>query len=401
MARRDPPPIPVPDDAAIEHSQALTERIKAAIDMAGGALDFADYMAMALYAPGLGYYSAGQRRFGAGGDFTTAPLISDLFSRTLALEIARVMAAVDGDSVLEFGAGSGHMAADILQELADREALPRHYWILEVSADLRAEQAQTLNALPAELKARVQWLDRLPAQPIRGVILANEVLDALPVQRFSRTATGVENLAVGHNPEQGLHWQPRPADAALIKAVKTIERAIGAHLPKGYCTEWCPSLGPWISELNALIEAGMALLIDYGYPRHEYYHPQRATGTLLCHYRHRAHDDPFFWPGLQDITASVDFTAAAHAGQQAGLELLGFATQGNFLAGAGLPALLEARAAGDPNRAAELSQAAKPLLFPEEMGERFKVLGLGRNVPEPLKGFSFADHRERLLMKED
>lgn len=396
MARRDLPPPPTPDEAAIAHSKALTRRIDAAIAMAGGQLDFADYMALALYAPGLGYYSAGQQRFGPGGDFTTAPLMSDLLARTLAAEVAAVMADVSGDTLIEFGAGTGQLAADLLDELALQEALPAHYWIIEVSADLRATQAQTLAVLPEAIQARVRWLDRLPSDPVRGVVIANEVLDAMPVQRFQRTATGVDALGVGIDDNGELSWRTRPADDALAEAVAGIEDDIGERLANGYVSEWCPSLGPWVHALGQLIQAGAALLIDYGYPRREYYHRQRSTGTLLCHYRHRAHEDPFFWPGLQDITASVDFTAVAQAGRDAGLACLGFATQGNYLAGAGLPALLERRADGDPNRAAELAQLAKPLLFPDEMGERFKVLGLGREVSMPLKGFSFADHRQRL-----
>ena len=396
MARREPPPVPLPDAEAVAHSDRLRERIDAAIAMAGGAMDFADYMALVLYAPGLGYYSAGQTRFGPAGDFTTAPLVSALFSRTLAHEVSRVLSAVGGDTVLEFGAGTGQMALDVLIELDRLGAAPRHYWIVEVSGDLRAAQAQTLAALPAHLRGRVEWLERLPAEPLRGAVLANEVLDALPVRRFLRTGDGVENLAVAIGEDGALRWQPQPADQALRQAVAEIEADLGGRLPADYSTEWCPSLGPWIAALGDVIEAGAALLIDYGYPRREYYHPQRATGTLLCHYRHRAHDDPFFRPGLQDITASVDFTAAARAGIAAGLELLGFATQGNFLAGAGLPGLIEASAADDPQRAAELAQQAKPLLFPDEMGERFKVLGLGRGIEATLPGLAFADHRMRL-----
>ena len=396
MARQTPPPPPEPDAAGAANSQALRERIDAAIAMAGGCLDFADYMALALYAPGLGYYSAGQERFGPGGDFTTAPLMSDLFSRTLAREVARILEGCHGDTVLEYGAGTGQMAADGLAELARLDALPRQYLILEVSADLRARQAATLEARVPALKDRVVWLDRLPDKPLRGVVLANEVLDALPVRRFRRQPRGVHQLGVGVDDRGDLCWRERPADAELSAAVAAIESDRGERLPDGYTSEWCAGLTPWIQALADSLESGAALLIDYGYPRREFYHPQRGTGTLLCHYRHRAHDDPFFWPGLQDITASVDFTLAARAGRQAGLDVLGFATQGNFLAGAGLPALLEAAAAGDPHRAAELAQEAKPLLFPDEMGERFKVLGLGRHLPLTLPGFSFADHRERL-----
>ncbi len=399
MARQAPPPPPEPDAAAVAHSHALRERIDAAIAMAGGVLDFADYMALALYAPGLGYYSAGQERFGPGGDFTTAPLVSALFSRTLAREVERILVASNGDTVLEFGAGTGRMAADVLAELQQREALPARYQILEVSADLRAQQARTLAERVPALAARVEWLERLPETPITGAVLANEVLDALPVRRFRRLAQGIEALGAGHDQQGTLCWRGKPADAELEAAVAAMEAECGAPLPEGYVSEWCAGLAPWVSGLADTLKRGAALLIDYGYPRREYYHPQRTHGTLLCHYRHRAHDDPFFWPGLQDITASVDFTLAARAAREAGLEVLGFATQGNFLAGAGLPALLEESAGGNPHRAAELAQQAKPLLFPDEMGERFKVLGVGRGLPEaeaPLRGFEFTDHRERL-----
>ncbi|WP_308443943.1 class I SAM-dependent methyltransferase [Spiribacter halobius] len=391
-----PPDLPTPDADARAHSEALRERLVRAVRAAGGALDFERFMALALYAPGLGYYSAGQTRFGAGGDFTTAPLMSDLFARTLARETARVLAAIDGDTVLELGAGSGRMAVDVLRELARLDAAPARYLILEVSADLRAAQAEALRELPEGLRKRVLWLDRLPAEPIRGAILANEVMDALPVRRFQRGEATVEALAVGLDASGGFTWVPQPADAALAEAVAAIERERGERLPAGYVSEWCPSLAPWVAALADALEAGAALLVDYGYPRGEYYHPQRGMGTLLCHYRHRAHDDPFLWPGLQDITASVDFTLAARAGTEAGLDLLGFTTQAHFLAGAGLPALLEADAAGDPGRAAELAQQAKPLLFPGEMGERFKVLGLARGLGEPTPGFAFVDHRDRL-----
>lgn len=387
---------PAPDAVAAAHSEALRARIARAIETAGGALDFERYMALALYAPGLGYYSAGQTRFGPGGDFTTAPLMSDLFARTLARETARVLAASDGDTVLELGAGTGCMALDVLRELAALDGLPARYLILEVSADLRAQQAETLAALPEDVRARVGWLDRLPATPLRGAILANEVMDALPVRRFQRGEAGVEALAVALDAEGRFTWRAQPADEGLAEAVAAIEAERGERLPTGYVSEWCPALAPWVAALAEVLECGAALLVDYGYPRREYYHPERGMGTLLCHYRHRAHDDPFLWPGLQDITASVDFTLAARAGCEAGLDLLGFTTQAHFLAGAGLPALLEAEAAGDPNRAAELAQQAKPLLFPGEMGERFKVLGLARGLAAPTPGFAFVDHRDRL-----
>lgn len=395
MAQRNPPSLPRPDATATEHSHQLRQRISAAIAMAGGHLDFADYMSLALYAPGLGYYSAGQTRFGRGGDFITAPLVSSLFAKALAGQVAEALQPLDDADVLEFGAGTGQMAFDLLCELDHLGQCPAHYYIVEVSADLRETQARTLAALPARLQQRVQWLDRLPDQGLRGVILANEVLDALPVRRFQREATGVSALTVGEDSDE-LIWRKHPADDALRRAVADIEADLGGRLADGYRSEWCPSLAPWIAELGRLLEQGFVLLIDYGYPRREFYHPQRNTGTLVCHYRHHAHDDPFFWPGLQDITAFVDFTAVARAGVDAGLDLAGFSTQGNFLAGAGIAQVLEREAAGNPNQAAELAQQVKPLLFPDEMGERFKVIGFSRSMDLTLAGFSFVDHCDRL-----
>lgn len=386
------PALPPPDPAAAV-SERLQTRITAAIEAAGGALRFDHYMRMALYEPGLGYYSAGLPRFGAAGDFTTAPLVSPLFARTLARQCAAVLETVGDGEILELGAGTGRMAADLLSELAALGRLPERYRILEVSGALREQQRETLTAAVPELAAGVEWLDRLPEGGFRGVILANEVMDALPVRRFSRVGERVRELAVTAR-DGGFAWVERPADEALVTAVAAIEADVGA-LADGYLSEWCPLLGPWIGALAEATDAAVALLIDYGYPRREYYHRDRRMGTLMCHYRHRAHDDPLVLPGLQDISAFVDFTAAARAGVEAGLDLLGYTTQGHFLMGAGLPALLEA-AADDPARAAALTQQAKALMFPDGMGERFKVLALGRGVTGGLAGFSLFDHRDRL-----
>lgn len=389
-------PLPKPDPSAAEHSARLAGRVRAAIGQAGGRLPFDRYMAIALYEPGLGYYSAGQRRFGPAGDFTTAPLISELFARTLAQQVAQILTALDGGMVLEFGAGTGHMAADLLSELERLEHLPERYLILEVSAALRQEQAQTIARAIPKLRSRVEWLDRLPQTPLRGVILANEVIDALPVKRFQVNSNGVQEQVVTLGEDATLTWALAPADPELDTAVANIEAELGRRLPPGYVSEWCPRLAPWIASLAGVMEAGAALFIDYGYPRTEYYHPQRCMGTLLCHYRNRAHDDPLVLPGLQDITAFVDFTLAARAGIEAGLELLGFTTQAHFLLGAGLPHLLEAETARAPEQAVHLTQQAKALLFPGQMGERYKVLALGRGIPLPLSGFSWIDFSNRL-----
>ncbi|MCS4505275.1 SAM-dependent methyltransferase [Arhodomonas aquaeolei] len=388
--------LPLPDTDAAAHSGRLVERIVAAIDAAGGTVGFDRFMEMALYEPGLGYYSAGQPRFGAGGDYTTAPLTTPLFSRTLARQCAEVLARMDGGDILEFGAGTGRMAADILLELDALGEAPRRYLILEVSAALRQEQARTLaDALPDGLYERVDWLERLPEAPLDGVILANEVLDALPVRRFQVSEDGLHSLAVGHD-RGHLAYRLSEPDTATRKAVAAIEADLDTPLPRGYSSEYCPALDGWIGALADSLRHGVALLVDYGYPRREYYHPERAMGTLLCHYRHRAHDDALWYPGLQDITASVDFTAAARAACAAGLDVLGFTTQAHFLLGAGLPGLIEAEMAAGTEAGVIAAQQAKPLVMPAGMGERFKVLYLGRGMNEPLTGLSVADQTGRL-----
>ena len=384
---------PAPDDDALAVGSRLVERIEAEIDAAGGSVGFDRYMEMALYQPGLGYYSAGLAKFGAGGDFITAPLISSLFSRTLARQSAEVLSALGGGDILELGAGSGRMAADILAELAALDCLPGRYRILELSATLRQQQRETLAAQVPELLPRVDWLEALPETPLEGVILANEVLDALPVERFEIDADGgVAELRVARG-EQGFEWQREPAPAPLAQAVA----ALGRPLPPGYSSELCLRLPPWVGGVAGALGRGVAIFIDYGYPRAEYYHPQRHSGTLMCHYRHRAHPDPLILPGLQDITAFVDFTAVAEAGIDAGLELLGYAPQASFLFAAGLPALFEAAAAGaDEREHLRLTQQVKQLTLPGEMGERFKVMAFGRDYEAPLSGFLLQDHRDRL-----
>lgn len=388
---------PVPDSDAMQSSLQLAERIMAGIAANGGAIGFDDYMQMALYEPGLGYYSGGATRFGAAGDFVTAPLISPLFSRTLARQCADCLAELNMPVILELGAGSGDMAADLLVELAALERLPQRYLILEVSAALREQQSQTLQRKAPQLVERVEWLERLPERPIEGVLLANEIIDALPVQRFRLRAGVPQELAVGQQ-EGRFVWVERPAPAALRQAVERIQAELGAPLADGYTSEYCAQIGPWLTSLAEVLKRGVMLFIDYGYPRSEYYHPQRGMGTLVCHYRHRAHDDPLILPGLQDITAFVDFSAAAQAGVSAGLDVLGFASQAQFLLGAGLLDLVQEETmapAGSP-AGLLLAQQVKTLTLPGEMGERFKVLALGRDCDVPLRGFSLSDQRFRL-----
>ena len=375
------------------HSRRVVEHIRSFMQAQGGVIGFDAWMRLALYAPGLGYYSAGATKFGGAGDFVTAPEVSSLFSRCLARQAADVLRITGGD-VLELGAGSGRMAADVLVELQALDALPDHYYILEVSADLAARQRQRLAELSGDLARRVQWLDRWPERAMHGVVLANEVLDAMPVERFvlrgEPGAQEVRELGVAATPG-GFTWQERPAEPELDHAVRSILASLPGPLPDGYVSEVCVAFQPWMASLSAQLDQGVALLIDYGLPRAQLYHPERSDGSLRCHFRHRAHDDPFLHVGLQDITAWVDFTRVAEAADSADLEVLGFATQAAFLIGAGMESLLSsemALAAQDPRRQAQLAGEARRLMLPGEMGEIFKVIALGKGMNESLAGFS-------------
>lgn len=384
-------PAPTTDARAV--SEALVGRIRAEIDSAGGFLEFARYMELALYAPGLGYYSGGARKFGAGGDFVTAPEISPLFSRCLARSCADVLERIGGGDVLELGAGSGVMAADVLRELAACDALPEHYWIVERSADLRERQhAQLAHSVPHWLE-RVQWLDAPPAQAWRGVLIANEVLDAWPVTLFGWRAGEVVEVGVGWK-EDGFMWRERPAAASLDAQVR--EWAAAYVWPDSYRSEVNVALPAWMRTLAESLEQGAAIFVDYGYARHEYYSAERAQGTLLCHYRHRAHADPLLLPGLQDITAQVDFTAVAEAAQAAGLDVAVYTTQAHFLLDAGIEQLLAQASPDMTHEYLRLAAQAKTLLLPGEMGERFKAILLTRGVAADIAGFRGRDLRGRL-----
>jgi SAM-dependent MidA family methyltransferase len=372
------------------HSAAVARAVSAAIEAQAGWLAFDDYLRIVLYAPGLGYYSAGSVKFGPGGDFVTAPELSGLYARCLASQCAPVLRAVGGD-VLELGAGTGRLAAGVLTRLAELEQLPCHYYILEVSADLRGRQSETLEGLPAALRSRVAWLDALPATPITGVVLANEVADALPFQRFVIDAEALYQRGVGLSDEAALVDADRPASAALRAE---LGRIAPNGWPRRYLSELCPMLGPWVAAIAKALSRGAVFLIDYGLPRHEYYHPQRNRGTLRCHFRHRAHDDPLLYPGLQDITAWVDFTRVAEAAVDAQLEVAGFCTQAAFLLANGIEA--ELAAASNTLERARLASQARVLLLPGEMGERFKVMALTRGFDEPLCGFAYQDLRRSL-----
>jgi SAM-dependent MidA family methyltransferase len=377
-----------------EQSRAVEALIRRHVAQSGGWLDFEAFMDLALYAPGLGYYSAGAAKLGSGGDFVTAPELSDLFSACVARQCAEILARTPGGEILEFGAGTARMAAALLETLARADALPERYGILEVSADLKARQRARLQQLPAALAARVAWLESWPSAPISGVILVNELLDALPCRRFVLRPDGPHMLGVTAGPNGALIEAERPADASMQAEIAAIQRELREPLPLGYRSEVCPRLEPWIAGAAGCLAQGAVLAFDYGLPRSQYYHAQRTDGTLRCHFKQLAHDDPYVNVGVQDITAWVDFTRVAGAAQANGLEVLGFCTQAAFLLGTGIETLADASA--DAAARARFASEARQLLLPGEMGEAFKVMALGRALEGTLRGFAYQDLRYSL-----
>ena len=379
--------LPTPPAEALAHSEKLAALIRGDIAANGGWIPFARYMELALYAPGLGYYTAGARKLGREGDFITAPEMTPLYGQTLARQAAQVLES-GLDQILEIGAGSGALAAALLAELERMERLPRNYYILEVSPDLRERERDLLAARVPHLLERVIWLNRLPTL-YPGLIIANEVLDAMPVHVARTGTSGLEEAGVTLKDET-FAWAWRPAAAELLSAGQAL------RLSEGYQTEIQLVACGFVRSLAQSMARGVILLIDYGFPAHEYYHAQRSEGTLMCHYRHRAHADPFFLPGLQDITSHIDFSAVARAGGDAGLELLGYTGQAQFLINCGITDIL--LRTPPENAAAYLPQAAaaQQLLSPSEMGEMFKVIALGKDYAAPLMGFASGDRRGSL-----
>jgi SAM-dependent MidA family methyltransferase len=383
-----------PGEAAAEHHARACELLTREILAAGGWLSFERFMDLSLYAPGSGYYSGGAQKLGKSGDFTTAPEISRLFGACLGLQCAEILRALHAGSILEIGAGSGRMAVEILERLESLQALPEHYSILEVSADLRERQRELLEERLPHLKARIHWLDRPPEQPFDGVILANEVLDALPVARFRWRADGVEEMGVAI--ENGrFAWAARPANANMVEECRRLSAAAGGW-EDGYVSEYCPRVPAWTQAVTQALKRGAALWFDYGLPRAQYYLPERHDGTLACHYRHSVHGDPFVEVGLQDITAWVDFTLLAEASREAGFELAGFTTQAHFLAGIGIGDEMRRMAGGNEHQFARLANEARQLMMPGEMGERFKAMATLRGLSIPLSGFALQDLRHTL-----
>jgi SAM-dependent MidA family methyltransferase len=380
--------LPLPDPQAQKHSQQLCELIHHDIALQGGWIPFSRFMELALYAPGLGYYSAGASKFGAAGDFITAPEISSLFGRTLARQLADIM-ALSAPHILELGAGSGKLALDILAELERLEQLPVSYSILEVSADLRERQQALLRERLPHLAARVQWLDALPSA-ISGALIANEVLDALPVHlvRWSDSRVLERGVASSGN---NFIWEER-----LTETPALLELAQQIKVADGYLSEISLTARGLVSSLCERLDSGAVLFIDYGFGAREYYHPQRSTGTLMCHYRHHAHDDPFFLVGLQDITAHVDFTAIAESAIDHGAHLLGYTSQAHFLINGGITDLISDVSPDKLREYLPLSAQIQKLTSPAEMGELFKVIALGKGIDAPLRNFLSGD-KSRLL----
>jgi len=393
MSLPTPTGLPTLDPDALAHSRRLAALLNQRIEAAGGWLPFDQWMELALYAPGLGYYAAGSVKLAAAddgrrlpaGDFATAPELTPLFGQTLARQAAQVMQASGSWQVLEFGAGSGALA-DAALDAWDAMGLPVRYAILEISADLRQRQRQRL----ARHGARVQWLDALPSA-FEGCVLANEVLDAMPVRLFRWDEGGRLQERGVRRADDGFAWEDRPAPPDLAAAV-------AGRMPPlpGYVSEINLRAEAWMRALGGWLARGAALLIDYGFPQREYYHPQRADGTLMCHLRHHAHADPLILPGLQDITAHVDFTAMADAALETGLDVLGYASQARFLMNAGLPELLSTQDCGDHAARARVLGPVQKLLSEAEMGELFKVLAVGRGIDGGLDGFSRGDRRGSL-----
>ncbi|MES2204020.1 MAG: SAM-dependent methyltransferase [Pseudomonadota bacterium] len=383
--------LPPPSSEAQAHSERLTEVLKQVIQQHGW-ISFAEFMHRALYEPGLGYYVSGSRKLGAEGDFITAPEISSAFSECLALQCQQVFDALDTRLILEFGAGSGAMAADILLTLEKNQQLPQSYYILEVSPDFQERQRQTLQEKCVHLLPLVSWLSELP-KAFEGVVLANEVLDAMPVHCFEvqngkKFERGV--VSCGEN----FMWKTR-LDPSLCWDDSSKGNDSLLLMDDGYVSEVCFAIKHWLKALYASMKRGVVLLIDYGFPEHEYYHPDRYQGTLMCHYRHHAHADPFIYLGLQDITAHVDFSAVARAADRCGFEVAGYTNQANFLMALGILSnthhdLLNTR------QQYTHAQAIKKLLLPSEMGELFKVIALAKKIKTPLLGFQLRNEIGRL-----
>ena len=377
----------------LQQCDALTQIIRQEIELAGGYMSFARFMELALYAPEYGYYNAETLKFGAEGDFVTAPGISPLFALCLAKQFAQVLAAVEGGDILEIGAGTGVLAKDVLLALEKAEQLPEHYFILERSLALRKQQKTLLQATVPHLFSRMVWLDELPKAGIKGIIFANEMLDAMPVHCFQITEESVLERCVVWESDQ-FQWRLQSPRQPILQERLTELKQYYA-LPNGYQSEINLALPSWISQIAQSLNQGLILLVDYGYGQREYYHPARMQGTLMSFCQHQKGHDPLAWPGLQDMTAHVDFTRVVESAMDARLNLVGYTTQAAFLFACGLMDMAHAGNLTEVERYQQ-NQAIKRLTLPAEMGEIVKVMGLGKSLPGRLLGFNLYDRRHDL-----
>jgi len=383
-----PDGFPVPDALSLNHSVRAADFIRAQIGASGGTISMAEFMQHALYAPGLGYYTAGSTKFGSAGDFVTAPEISPIFGRVLAGQCAPLIAALNG-GILELGAGSGSLAVTMLRKLADLGHLPKSYQILEVSPDLTERQQEKIAEEIPDLNSVVSWIDAMP-ENFRGVVVANEVADALPVERFVRTSADILQLRVGWGDDRFV-YHTLSAGGRLQESVLEIENRLGGKLEDGYTSEVSLGLRGWLADLLAAVDKGIVFLFDYGVARHEYYAPERYQGWLRCHFRHHAHNEPLIYPGIQDITSWVDFSAVAENAVLNGASITGFVTQALFLLNSGLEnEIANFESLGSPEQV-ELSRQIKLLTLPSEMGESFKCIGLSKGIVPSSTAFDFGD----------
>lgn len=400
----EPASLPVPAADALGASAELAAHIREAITAGGGWLPFDRYMELALYTPGLGYYSGGARKFGRraddGSDFVTAPELSPLFARTLARALAQALDASGTRQLMEFGAGTGRLAAGILAAFEAFGTPLESYTIVDLSGELRERQRETIEALGGTLASRVRWLDALPDQ-FEGVIIGNEVLDAMPVQLYARTGGVWHARGVGVDEAGALRFEARGLDTPAVSLSKE-DAALLAQLDAevdpevDYVAETHSAGAAFTRTVCSMLARGAAIFIDYGFPRGEYYHPQRTEGTLMCHYRHHAHGDPFLYPGLQDITAHVEFTRIAEAGVETGADLLGYTSQARFLMNAGITDVLSEIDPADTMRFLPAANAVQKLLSEAEMGELFKVIAFSRGIDGTLDAFARGDRTHTL-----
>ena len=368
--------LPTPDDASLNHSSIVLEELNKKINTNQGWINFADFMQFILYEPGLGYYSSGTRKIGVGGDFTTAPEISNLFGRCLANCVIKILKSCPKQMILEIGGGSGQLAFDILTQLDNRGFVPDQYYILEISADLKDRQQRFLAKLPNNLLEKVIWLDSLPENLITGVILGNEVLDAMPCRRFRIQDEDVHEIGISCT-NQRLIEKDKLADEDIKNSVHKIEKELNRRFTNGFVSEIRPDYRNWFSTISSSLVSGAIVFIDYGYSRGEYYSADRSTGTLVCHYQNMAHYDPLFLPGVQDLSAWVDFSLVADNGLEHGCKVETYTSHRDFLLSTGILELVDQ--ISDQNQRFKINHAVKQLLLPSQMGDRFKFMLLSKS----------------------